>query len=43
VRLGARTDPLADQSALARSVCRDHVFCFAAIATLLIVQLTAAT
>jgi hypothetical protein len=43
VRLGARTDPLADQSVLARSVCRDHLFCFAAIATLLVVQLAATT
>ncbi len=42
VRLGARTDPLAEQSALARSVCRDHLFCFGAIAILLVVQLTAA-
>jgi len=39
VRLGARTDPEAQQDALARSIGRDHLFCFAAIAALLITQL----
>ena len=35
VRLGARSDPPAQQSALARSICRDHLFCLAAIASFL--------
>jgi hypothetical protein len=39
VRLGARRDGPAGQSALARSICRDHLFCAAAIAALLAVQL----
>jgi ER membrane protein SH3 len=39
VRLGARSDPIAEQSRLARSILRDHVLCFAAIATLLALQL----
>jgi hypothetical protein len=39
VRLGGRTDPAAEQSRLARSICRDHFVCLAAIATLLVVQL----
>ena len=39
VRLGARRDPLAGQAALARSVCRDHLFCFAAVAATLALQL----
>jgi hypothetical protein len=38
-RLGARTDPLDVQSRLASSICRDHLFCVAAIASLLAVQL----
>ena len=38
-RLGARRDPAAVQTRLARSICRDHLFCLAAIATVLIVQL----
>jgi hypothetical protein len=42
VRLGRRRDPSADQQALARSVLRDHVICFAAILTLLVVQLASA-
>ena len=42
VRLGARSDSLAEQSRLARSILRDHVFCFAAIATLLALQLVLA-
>jgi len=42
VRLGARQDSRAAQSSLARSVCRDHLFCVAGIATLLLVQLIAA-
>jgi hypothetical protein len=42
VRLGARQDSVAAQSSLARSVCRDHLFCVSGIATLLLVQLIAA-
>ena len=41
-RLGARTDPLAVQSELARSIFRAHVVCLAAMVTLLAVQLTGA-
>jgi hypothetical protein len=39
VRLGARGDPPDAQSRLARSILRDHVLCFAAIASTLVVQL----
>jgi hypothetical protein len=39
VRLGARRDPVAVQSRLARSIFREHLFCFASIAMLLVVQL----
>jgi hypothetical protein len=39
VRLGARTDGPEHQSELARSICRDHLFCIAAIAGVLILQL----
>ena len=39
VRLGARTDSMAVQSRLARSICRDHLLCVAAIASLLVIQL----
>jgi hypothetical protein len=39
VRLGARRDSVATQSRLARSVCRDHLWCIASIATLLVIQL----
>jgi hypothetical protein len=40
VRLGARRDSVATQSRLARSVLRDHLFCTASIAALLVIQLT---
>jgi len=43
VRLGARVDPPPRQGALARSICRDHLFCLALIASLLVVQLAWAT
>jgi hypothetical protein len=43
VRLGARSDSLVVQSRLARSICRDHLLCLAAIATLLALQLAFAT
>jgi hypothetical protein len=39
VRLGRQTDAADVQSRLARSIFHDHVFCFAAIALLLIVEL----
>jgi hypothetical protein len=41
VRLGSRRDPVAVQSALARSIWRDHLFCLAAIAGFLALQLVA--
>jgi len=39
VRLGGRGDPPAVQSRLARGILRQHAFCLASIAGLLIVQL----
>jgi hypothetical protein len=39
VRLGARRDPIAMQSSLARAIFRQHVFCICSIAALLVVQL----
>jgi hypothetical protein len=39
VRLGTRSDSSASQSALARSICRDHLLCASAIAALLALQL----
>jgi hypothetical protein len=39
VRLGARTDPIELQTRLARSICRDHLLCLAAITSLLAIQL----
>jgi hypothetical protein len=39
VRLGTRRDPEDVQVALARSILRDHLICFAAISAVLIVQL----
>jgi hypothetical protein len=39
VRLGARADDAATQSALARRIGRDHVFCFAAITAFLALRL----
>jgi hypothetical protein len=38
VRLGSRRDPVAVQSALARSILGDHLVCLAAIATLVVLQ-----
>jgi hypothetical protein len=38
-RLGARTDPPTMRSALARSICRDHLVCLAAMASVLAVQI----
>jgi hypothetical protein len=39
VRLGARTEPLEEQTRRARAICRDHLACLAAIGSLLVVQL----
>jgi hypothetical protein len=39
VRLGARRDPPAEQSRLARAICRDHLVCLASIGALLAVRL----
>jgi hypothetical protein len=39
VALGTRRGPVADQSMLARSIYRQHVFCASAIAALLTLQL----
>jgi hypothetical protein len=39
VRLGTRRDTLERQSALARSIFREHLFCAAAIVGVLVVQL----
>ncbi len=39
VRLAGRDDAVDVQSRLARSICRDHVFCVVAITSLLAVQL----
>ncbi|HEX6116881.1 MAG TPA: hypothetical protein VFY99_07250 [Solirubrobacterales bacterium] len=41
-RLGARRDGAARQAALARSILRDHLACFALVAALLAVQLAQA-
>jgi hypothetical protein len=41
VRLGTRADNPEQQSELARGILRDHLFCFAAIAAVLVLQLTA--
>jgi len=40
VRLGGRSDTPERQSALARSIGREHVFCLAGIAALLVLQLS---
>ena len=41
VRLGTRRDPAAVQSGLARAVLAQHVFCFTAIAAVIVLQLAA--
>jgi hypothetical protein len=41
VRLGARTDSPAVQSALARTICRDHLLCLASIILFVAIQLAA--
>jgi hypothetical protein len=42
VRLGGRSDTIAVQAGLARAVYRQHLFCFASVATLLAIQLASA-
>jgi hypothetical protein len=39
VRLGARSDSTERQSRLARSILRDHLLCFTAVAAVLVIQL----
>ena len=39
VRLGTRSDAIAGQSRLARSILRDHMLCITAIAVVLLIQL----
>jgi len=39
VRLGRRDEPIAKQSALARSIARDHLFCLVSIGSMLLIQL----
>ena len=39
MRLGTRSDTIAAQSGLARSILRDHLLCFTAVAVVLVVQL----
>jgi hypothetical protein len=39
VRLGSRSDPVAEQSALARAVLRQHLFCACSITALVLLQL----
>jgi hypothetical protein len=41
VRLGSRADPPAEQSRLARAICRDHIICLCGIAVFVAVQLMA--
>jgi hypothetical protein len=40
-RLGKANDPADEQSRLARAVCRDHMFSFARMSAVLVLQLTA--
>jgi hypothetical protein len=40
VRLGTREDSIERQRSLARSILREHVFCFASIAALIALQLS---
>lgn len=42
VRLGSRADDVAQQSALARGICRDHLLCLAGILAFVALQLVAA-
>jgi hypothetical protein len=40
VRLGSGRDPSTEQTALARSILRDHLMCLTAITAVLVIQLT---
>jgi hypothetical protein len=40
-RLGTRSDTALQQSALARAICRDHLFCLVAIVAFVVLQLVA--
>jgi hypothetical protein len=42
VRLGARSDAAAEQSRLARAICRDHVLCIVAIVAFIALQIATA-
>ena len=42
VRLGSRLDPAAEQSRLARAICRDHLLCLGGIMLFVLVQVCAA-
>lgn len=42
-RLGRRSDSMEEQGRMARSICRDHLVCFGAIATTIALQLIFAT
>jgi hypothetical protein len=42
IRLGSRADDLASQSSLAQSICIDHLLCFAAMLSFLVLRLVAA-
>jgi len=42
VRLGARADTMLHQSALARSICRDHILCLIGVLLFVSLQLVAA-
>jgi len=42
VRLGSRVDPAAEQTRLARAICRDHMLCLCGIMLFVAVQLFAA-
>lgn len=41
MRLGAREGTIAEQSDLARAICRDHLLCFGAMLALVLLQLWA--
>jgi hypothetical protein len=43
VRLGTRSDPPAVQTTIARSICREHLFCVVSIAVLLVTQVAFAS
>ena len=43
VRLGTRADGLAEQSRLARAICRDHLFCLGSVTAFLVLWLTTVT